>query len=79
MMYYQIQQKSLNGYDWFVVGLVETLTKGLDIAEGMLKTYKADAPWIELRVVQPGVEGYITLPERTYRDLDALRKMQVGG
>lgn len=80
-MMYQIQQRSLNGYDWFVVGLAETLTEGLDCAEAMLSAYKADAPWMELRVVQPGVEGYIKIGrENFYRDLVALRKMQqVGG
>lgn len=78
-MMYQIQQKSLNGYDWFVVGLAETLTEGLDCAEAMLSAYKKDAPWMELRVVQPGVEGYIKVRESFYRDLEAIRKMQVGG
>lgn len=78
-MMYQIQQKSLNGYDWFVAGLAETLAEGLNAAEAMLSAYKADAPWMELRVVQPGVEGYIKVGENFYRDLVALRKMQVGG
>lgn len=77
--FFQIQQKSLNGYDWFVAGLAETLTEGLDVAEAMLAAYKKDAPWMELRVVQPGVEGYIKVGESFHRDLVALRKMMQGG
>jgi hypothetical protein len=55
----QIQQKSLNGYSWFVVGLGTSLSEGLNCAEAMLKAYKVDAPWLELRVVEPGMPGYI--------------------
>lgn len=77
--FFQIQQKSLNGYDWFVVGLTETLIEGLDIAEAMLSAYKKDAPWMELRVVEPGMPSYIKVGESFHRDLVALRKMQVGG
>ena len=77
--FFQIQQKSLNGYDWFVAGLAETLTEGLNVAEAMYNTYKKDAPWMELRVVEPGMPSYIKVGESFHRDLVALRKMQVGG
>jgi hypothetical protein len=73
---YQIQQKSLNGYSWFVAGLAETLTEGLDCAEAMYKAYKKDAPWLELRVVEPGMPSYITLGNSVYNDHLKIRELQ---
>ena len=71
----QIQQKSLNGYSWFVVGLGKNLDEALDTAEAMLKAYKADAPWLELRVVAPGATSYITLGNSVWNDHLKIREL----
>jgi hypothetical protein len=72
----QIQQKSLNGYSWFVVGLGKNLDEALDTAEAMLKVYKVDAPWLELRVVAPCAPSYIPLGESVYNDHVKIRELQ---
>jgi hypothetical protein len=59
MEHFQIQQKSLNGFSWFVVGLSPTLSEALECATAMYEAYKPDAPWLELRVVEPVMPSYI--------------------
>jgi len=73
----QIQQKSLNGYSWFVAGLCKNLDEAHDTVEAMLKAYKKDAPWIELRVVAPGVPSYITLGNSVWNDHLKIRELQL--
>ena len=57
----QIQQKSLNQYQWFVAAVAPTLSEAFKAAEAMMQYSKkcADRGWIELRVVEPTMRSYI--------------------
>ena len=59
MEMFQIQQLSLNGYEWSVVGLAPTLSEALENATAMSAPYQGDAPWMKLRVVEPTMPSYI--------------------
>jgi hypothetical protein len=61
MEMFQIQQRALNRYQWFVAGVAPTLTEAFEAAEAMQAYSKscADGGWIELRVVEPTMYTYI--------------------
>ena len=61
MEMFQIQQRALNRYEWFVAGVAPTLQEAFEGAEAMQAYSKscADGGWIELRVVEPTMRSYI--------------------
>jgi len=61
MEQFQIQQRALNRYEWFVAGVAPTLAEAFEAAEAMVQYSMkcADKGWIELRVVEPSMRSYI--------------------
>jgi hypothetical protein len=61
MEQFQIQQRALNRYEWFVAGVAPTLHEAFEAAEAMVQYSMkcADKGWIELRVVEPTMRSYI--------------------